>query len=266
MKSPTSPQDYLVISANSGIGEPLALSWAAEGHRVTGSYRTLSQEDRARLSKKLTLHHLDLSDSASMIDFAERAPAWDVLVVCPGTMEPIGLLAELDIAAWRDAVSVNFLAQIELVQRLLPKRKSGGSPSVVFFAGGGTNSAPVRFSAYTVAKIALIKTVELLDAELPDTCFTILGPGWVKTRIHQEVLAAGAAAGDAYQRTLERLESGEGFTPEGRIRDFCNWVIQSPREVVGGRNFSIVHDQYGDALSTRLREDPDLYKLRRHGN
>jgi NAD(P)-dependent dehydrogenase (short-subunit alcohol dehydrogenase family) len=266
MAAASAPKNYLVISANSGIGEPLALAWAAAGHRVTGSYRTLSQEDRRRLSKNLTLLPLDLADPRSLLDFAARAPSWDALIVCPGTMEPIGALAELDIAAWRHSIGVNFLSQIELVQRLLPKRSSAGAPSVIFFAGGGTNSAPVRFSAYTVAKIALIKTVELLDAELPDCRFSILGPGWVKTRIHRETLAAGQAAGAAYRQTLERLESGAGFTPPERIREFCDWVLASPREVVGGRNFSIVHDQYGDELSERLKADPHLYKLRRHGN
>ena len=266
MSTSPSPQHYLIISANSGIGEPLALSWAAAGHRVTGSYRSLSQEDRERLSKKLMLLPLDLASSPSIADFARQAPEWDVLVICPGTMEPIGPLAEVDIEAWRHSVSVNFLAQVELVQRLLPRRRAAGSPSVIFFAGGGTNSAPANYSAYTVAKIALIKTVELLDAELPECRFSILGPGWVKTRIHQETLAAGAAAGEAYRHTLERLESGEGFTTPERILEFCDWIIASPREVVGGRNFSIVHDRNGAELSERLRQDRDAYKLRRHGN
>ena len=36
--------------------------------------------------------------------------------------------------------------------------------------------------AYTLSKIASIKAVELLDAEVKDTKFTILGPGGLRLK------------------------------------------------------------------------------------
>ena len=49
--------------------------------------------------------------------------------------------------------------------------------------------------------------VELLDAEIIDTTFSILGPGWVKTKIHDSTLKAGNAAGKNYEKTIQMLEN-----------------------------------------------------------
>jgi hypothetical protein len=51
------------------------------------------------------------------------------------------------------------------------------------------------------------------------------------------------------------------------VLDCCDWLIQSPRELISGRNFSVVFDMWGtDELNDKLVEEPDMYKLRRHGN
>jgi NAD(P)-dependent dehydrogenase (short-subunit alcohol dehydrogenase family) len=137
---------------------------------------------------------------------------------------------------------------------------------VLLFAGGGTNDAPLNYSAYTISKIALIKMCELLDAEIPDTRFVIVGPGVVQTKIHRATVEAGARAGQNAQRAREALE-GSHCTPMERVLDCCDWVVEAPRESISGRNFSIVFDAWGtEALERQLMQDPDLYKLRRSGN
>jgi len=139
-------------------------------------------------------------------------------------------------------------------------------PIVLFFAGGGTNSATVNYSAYTISKIALIKMTELLDTEITDTRFVIVGPGWVKTKIHQSTLDAGSKAGDNYDKTRVMLAS-EKCTPMEDVLDCCDWLIGSPKEIISGRNFSTVFDLWGsEALELKLIEDSNMYKLRRYGN
>jgi NAD(P)-dependent dehydrogenase (short-subunit alcohol dehydrogenase family) len=117
-----------------------------------------------------------------------------------------------------------------------------------------------------VSKIALTKMTELLDAEIPDTRFVIVGPGWVKTKIHTETLNAGTRAGANYHTTLQRLAHDE-FVDMQRVVACCNWVVDAPHAVVGGRNFSVEHDAWGQpALHEALKRDSNLYKLRRSGN
>jgi hypothetical protein len=51
------------------------------------------------------------------------------------------------------------------------------------------------------------------------------------------------------------------------VLDCCDWVIEAPREIVSGRNFSVVFDAWDDqSLAAILRSDPNMYKLRRAGN
>lgn len=140
-------------------------------------------------------------------------------------------------------------------------------PSVLLFAGGGTNNATVNYSAYTISKIASIKMCELLDAEIADTRFVIVGPGWVKTKIHQATLAAGEKlAGANYQKTIFKMASNE-CTPMDEVMDCCEWLFNSPRELVSGRNFSTVFDKWGSPeLQIALAKDLNMYKLRRYGN
>jgi NAD(P)-dependent dehydrogenase (short-subunit alcohol dehydrogenase family) len=264
--------DAIIISASSDIGAALGRRWLARGWNVLGTYRTGSAqvEELARLGMPLV--RCDLSEAASVHEACLRlrglCPNWDVLVLCPGGLEPVGPFAKCDFAEWEQSVRVNFTGQLQVVHGLLParRRSAPAGPCVLFFAGGGSNNAPVNYSAYTASKIGLTKMCELLDAEVPDTRFVILGPGWVKTKIHEATLRAGARAGGNYQRTVDKL-AGDGCTPMDEVLDCCDWLVRAPREVAGGRNFSAAFDPWaGPELAHRLVAEPHMYKLRRFGN
>jgi hypothetical protein len=89
----------------------------------------------------------------------------------------------------------------------------------------------------------------------------------VKTKIHQATLQAGPSrAGANYGRTIEKLE-GDECNPVQNVVECCDWILSQPREVIGGRNFSVVFDPWRDpSVGEVLRKEPDLFKLRRSGN
>ncbi len=262
----------IIISLSSDMGTALARHWLDSGHRVLGTYRTESDHLRTLERSGAALVHCDLTDDVSIAKaakkLADEAGPWDALVIAPGTQEPIGPFSDTDIDAWDRSITANFTGQMRILHALLPIRNRGTAlgPLVLLFAGGGTNSAPLNSSAYTVSKIALIKMCELLDAEIPDTRFSIVGPGWVKTKIHEATLAAGERTGAGYAETVSRLGANR-FTPMERVVKCCDWLIDAPREEIGGRNFSVAHDPWGEEeLAAALRADCDMYKLRRFGN
>jgi len=265
-------KNAIVIGASSDIGTALCQSWTAQGWKVTGTFRTQS-EAVSRLQHEgvqMVPANLDSRDSVegACRDLQTAMPVWDVLVLGPGLQDPVGLFTETDFDEWSESITVNFTNQMRFVHRLLPSRNrsKGAIPAVLFFAGGGTNNAPTHYSAYIVSKIGLVKMTELLAAEVPDASFTILGPGWVKTKIHESTLKAKTMAGANYERTLQKLESDE-LTPMKQVVDCCTWLVESPRECVSGRNFSVVFDKWGDPrLDELLIKNPDMYKLRRFGN
>ena len=212
----------------------------------------------------------DLSDVMSVRDAIENlkshAEKWDGLVLAAGTMKPLGPFELVEFDDWAMSLEVNLIQQFRILRGLLPLRNVAGGSSVLFFAGGGMNSAPVNVSAYTVAKIAATKLIELLAVEMTDVRFFSVGPGWVDTKIHTEMFEAGSVAGIQLERTKERFASGD-FVSMDDVVECCEWLIFSEIGALSGRNYSVAHDSWGQQdLIKSLEMDPDKYKLRRWGN
>jgi len=264
----------VIVSASSDIATGMLRHYLEQDIEVLATYRRMSEPlSQLRGCKLLTLVKMDLSadlENNKLLDeFVSDSHGWDAVIFATGTQDPVGLFSETDFNDWMNSVSVNSLAQLQLLYRLLPARRiaSGAAlPHVLFFAGAGSNGAPPRYSAYIISKIILTKMVELLDVENPDVKFSIIGPGWVKTKIHQSTIDAKDRAGINYEKTLQMLRADE-LTPIGKIIEVFDWCISQPRDVVSGRNFSVVFDQVHDRrLVEALRRDVNMYKLRRFGN
>jgi short-subunit dehydrogenase len=261
----------LIIGVSSDIGLALSKHWASRGYDVVGTYRTRSKE--LELTKDIFYHlfSCDFEDENSidiLVDKLKKCEiSWDVLVICPGTMNPIGPFSDCNFEEWRRGILINFISPMQIVHKILKyKSKSETLPLIVFFAGGGVNSSPKNYTSYTISKIALIKAVEMLDAEMNDLRVSIIGPGWVNTKIHQETLRAGTRAIDSAKETQRRINSME-FNPMERVLQCLDWLMRSPKEVIGGRNISVVHDNWGKQdLEQSLMLDNDKFKLRRFGN
>ncbi len=179
-------------------------------------------------------------------------------------MEPIGPFFEIDFDQWQRSITINALGQLRVLHGLYPLRRRNGNNGAMFFAGGGTNNPFTNYSAYTASKIFLIKMAELLDDEASDLNIFVVGPGFVRTRIHDETLRAADRAGHNLKRTQDFLKTeGTGFDT---IFDCIEWCFSQNREITGGRNFSTVHDPWRDAgadFVADLAMDRDLCKLRR---
>lgn len=255
----------IIVSISSDIGSALGERWKEKGLNVVGTSRTPNSDLVFPTVK------CDLASPESKIDVVRELLSlssdgkWDVLVLAAGTQEPIGSFREINFQDWISSLHVNLISQLELLHLLMPYSRKGSR--VVMFAGGGTNGPVDYYSAYTLAKIASIKICELLASEEPEMGFTILGPGWVRTKIHEQTIAAGPKAARAnYERTLAML-SGKDMVPMVKVLDWIDWIIEQPLEVVSGRNFSAAFDPLGNpALVRALTEDVGMFKLRRSGN
>lgn len=261
----------IILSASSDIGTALAQSWLAQGFEVLGTFRTYSVNCNKLEHAGAKLIQCDLNDKISSDSAVKELSSfgkWDILTVAAGTVEPIGNFLETNFNDWENSIRINFISQLRFLHGMLPYRRQSSKfmPLVLFFAGGGTNNATVNYSAYTISKIASIKMCELLDAEIPDTRFVILGPGVVKTKIHEATLNSPEKAGSNYKKTIEILSGGKCY-PMSKVVDCCNWLIAGDRNIISGRNFSAVNDKWGyRELENLLASDQNIYKLRRFGN
>ena len=262
--------NIVILGISSDIGLALARHWVRDGHHVFGTYRTCSDELAEAEVNFDGVYVCDLMDNQSIdqcvIELETDGVEWDVMVICPGTMEPIGHFNTCDIDSWSDGITVNFVSPMRFLRRCLRfRRKETRIASVIFFAGGGSNSAPLGVSSYTISKIALIKATELLDAEFDDVKFSIVGPGWVRTKIHEETLRSKYVEKTSLEETKRRLRTDD-FNSMDNVITCCDWLVHAPKSIVGGRNFSSVHDDWGsESLCEKLSCDDDMYKLRRFG-
>lgn len=259
----------IVLAASSDIGAHLVRHQLGQGAEVLGSYRTRTRQVAELEAAGARMLALDIDSPAEVQAFAaqvrEAGFRWDTLVSAPGLLAPIGPFFETDFDAWERSVVTNSTAQLRALHALHPMRDAGGLAKVVFFAGGGTNGPMDNYSAYCIGKLSLIKMTELLHSENPDLQVSIIGTGWVHTKIHQQTLDAGASAGANLDKTRAFMsgDAAAGASLE-RVAACVDWCLNAPRAAVGGRNFSLVHDRWEDpAFVAELEAEPDSYKLRR---
>jgi NAD(P)-dependent dehydrogenase (short-subunit alcohol dehydrogenase family) len=257
-------------SITSDIGVALARHYVADGWKVAGTYRSTALLPQLTALGIKHLFFCDLADPATIAqstqEFGATGLRWDTFISLASMPPPLTGFFSGDFERWSHSIHVNAIEQLRQLHALYPLRRTGKVADVVFFAGPGTNGAPKDFSALTISKTMLIKMCELLHAEAEDINPFIIGPGWTRTKTHDLILADPDISPEKKAETEAFLSRGDG-TPMSEIYQSIRWLGDQGREVSGGRNFSVVHDIWGsDDLATALRNDPWMYKLRRHGN
>lgn len=260
----------IVAGVTSGIGSALTGHLSANDWAVAGTYREpVSFSIRNDVLQTFVCDFANPeSITRASTQIADHTAPWDLLVLAPGSMLPIATFESVDFEAWSRSFYVNLIGQLQFVHQLIrhANRSTKKLPLCLFFAGGGVNSAPASYSAYVVARIALIKATEMLDAEIDDITFSILGPGWVRTKIHEQTLSSETAPNSVVDETRRRL-AADDFVPMAKVLDAIDWLIDQPKCVVGGRNFSVAGDAFGDeALVSLLLDKRDAFRLRRANN
>lgn len=257
---------YVILGVSSDIGTNLAFKWLKEKKSIIGTYRTLNNNVKKLKKLGCKLYKIDFSNKNQISKFILKVKKYNIvkLLSAVGSQEPIGKLVNVDFDLWENSIIVNAINQIRCITEIHKKNKK--KMKVIMFAGGGTNNATESYSAYTLAKIMLIKFTELINFEEKNICCSILGPGWVKTKIHKATLKNKKNAGSNYSRTIRKLNSNE-CVPMRKVIECIEWMFSLKKNIIGGRNISLVYDNWGsNKLSNLLKLDKNIYKLRRFKN
>ena len=153
------------------------------------------------------------ADGWSVTGCSRRDPAfpsvhWDLAIFAAGTMEPIGRFFETDKNEWAQSVCVNALNVLSDLRSLWPLRNEGAQ--VVFMGGPNMKHPNATYSAFRCGKALLEAIVLPLNHEYPEHRFMVLHPGVVRTKIHQQTIAAGHRAANIER--IRRVVSGEEQT------------------------------------------------------
>lgn len=131
---------------------------------------------------------------------------WDMLIVCIGTMEPIGPFFECDHTDWVHSLYVNATFPLFMLRKAWANRKHGAR--VVFMSGPNPTVPTPTYSAYQAGKAILQSIIQTLNAEEPSARFVWFRPGVVKTKIHAQTIRAGERAAN-FNRAYDILHGVE---------------------------------------------------------
>lgn len=251
----------MILGIDSGIGSYLATRLEEDGWNLFATTR------RQGGLKSEKMFKCDFGSSNSIdqciAEISKLEIKFELVIIAVGTMNPIGKFEDVDADKWENGFYINFFGPLRFLRGIRNRLDLDSTPLILTFAGGGINSAPTNYTAYTLSKVILTKSIELLASEWNNVKLISLGTGWVDTKIHTQTLAAKMSAGEIYEKTLLRINEGN-FVPIERIYQFLVWAIQQDSETISGRNFSLVDDPWNDnSLVTSLKQNPHKFKLRR---
>jgi 3-oxoacyl-[acyl-carrier protein] reductase len=258
----------LVTGGSLGIGLEVSRELARRGARVSVAARGVEAIAGAIEALKGSGHEgfsIDVSDAASWEDAAVRIDAGGELhglVTAAGILGPIGALEQLPVADLVQTIAINVIGTMLALRFALPRLRTAGGRAVTFSGGGGTSPLP-RYDAYATSKAAVVRLTENVAAG-GEIEVNAVAPGFVATRMHDDTLRAGAAAaGESYfERT--RAQLAEGGFPAREAAELVCFLLSDAARGISGRLISAQWDPWReDGFRARLRQEPDLAKLRR---
>jgi NAD(P)-dependent dehydrogenase (short-subunit alcohol dehydrogenase family) len=258
----------LVTGGSMGIGLDVARALARDGVRVAIAGRGPDALDSALTKLPGEGHErlvLDVSAAdawPAAIEILDHGGPLHGVVTAAGILGPVGALQDVDMTAFAASISINLVGTALALHHVLPRLRATDGRAVTF-SGGGVTSPLARYDGYAASKAGVVRLTENVAAEgtIEINC---VAPGFVATRIHDGTLEAGpAAAGEAYyERT--RTQLAEGGFPGAEAADLVVYLLGPESSGISGRLISAQWDPWREEdFRRRLREDPDLARLRR---
>jgi len=182
-----------ITGASRGLGLALARSLAADGWALLLDGRHVGPlaeaADGLRGTEPVVPIAGDIADAAHRADLATAAASFgglDLLVLNAGTLGPSPLpsIEDLLLDDLRTTLEVNLIAQVGLVQALLPHLRRGAA--IVAITSDAAAEAYEGWGAYAASKAALEQLAAVLGVERPDLRVLRVDPGDMRTQMHQD--------------------------------------------------------------------------------
>lgn len=183
----------LITGVSRGLGLALASSLAHDGWALVVDARHAGDLAQATtpLAEETTIIPVagDITDEAHRSDLAIAAQSLgglDLLVLNAGTLGPTPLpaVALLHLGDLRTTLETNLVAQVGIVQALLPHLRPGAA--IVAITSDAAVEPYEGWGAYAAAKAGFEQLVAVLGVERPDLRVLRIDPGDMRTQMHQD--------------------------------------------------------------------------------
>ena len=269
--------NIVVTGSSTGIGRALAERLLARGHHVWGLARSdqsafAAQQPNFRCSRCDVADYPAVAAAASAV--AATWPHLDALVCAAGLQGEIAPALTADPANWSATVRANldgtYFALRAFAPLLTQPSPTASRKKIICFSGGGATKARAHFSAYGVAKTAIVRLVETIADESRGQPLDInaLAPGAIHTRLTDEVLALGPTVVGAAEFAAAQKQAAAppavAAATLARALDCVEWLLSPASDGLTGRLLSAPWDPWTTLGGHRATlAASDVYTLRR---
>jgi NAD(P)-dependent dehydrogenase (short-subunit alcohol dehydrogenase family) len=268
----------IITGANRGLGREIADHFVRAGASVLLTARDepllqLVGKELASLAKgdqRVEILAGDVAADAHCRQAASRLSALPgnslILVNNAGVYGPKGLIEDVDIAEWEQAIRINLLGTVLMSRAVIPMMRAAKYGKIINLSGGGATNPLPRISAYAASKAAVVRMNETLAEELKDANIDVnaIAPGALNTRLLDEVIDAGPekVGKDFYDRSLKQRD--EGGAPLEKGAELAVFLASAESDGITGRLISAVWDRWDEFPKWREQmAKTDVYTLRR---
>jgi NAD(P)-dependent dehydrogenase (short-subunit alcohol dehydrogenase family) len=190
----------------------------------------------------------------------------DVLVLNAGIYGPMGATESVPLDEWRRALDINLYGVLLPCRAVIPHFKKAGRGKIIVLSGGGATNPLPNISAYAASKAAVIRLMETLAEELKPFRVDVnaIAPGALKTRLVDEVLAAGPEKVGAEFFAKNKKWAAEGAVPLELGASLAVYLASAQSDGITGRLISAQWDDWAKLHEHRdALAGSDIYCLRR---
>jgi NAD(P)-dependent dehydrogenase (short-subunit alcohol dehydrogenase family) len=183
-----SNKNILVTGASSGIGKQVAIDCALNNANLCLCARRTNELQKVKNNLHNSSAHLvisaDITKENDLNKLVETLPLLDGVVLNAGIVlyRPVTLINEMSI---RQVFSINFDANVLLLQHLLKSRKIKNGSSIVFIGSISAHLGNPGTALYAASKAAISAYSKVLASELSIKGIrsNVISPGLIKTEI-----------------------------------------------------------------------------------
>lgn len=265
--------NLVLTGSSTGIGRALAAQLLAHGHQVWGLARSDQSDFVTQHAGNFRASRCDVAEWTQLERAAAEVSAtWphvDGLIACAGLQGEVGRALAADPVRWSATVRANLDGTFFAIRAFAPLLARVPAPrraKIVCFSGGGATKPRANFSAYGVAKTAIVRLVETIAEEERQRPLDInaIAPGAINTRLTDEVLALGpSVVGEAEFAAAQKQKAAGGASLEKAL-GLVEWLLSPASDGITGRLLAAPWDpwptlgQHAADLATS-----DIYTLRR---
>jgi 3-oxoacyl-[acyl-carrier protein] reductase len=222
-------KNYLIIGGSTGIGLALARQLHALGHHViVAARRTIDEPGISSVRFDATM------DDMALLDLPEKL---DGLAYCPGSinLKPFHRLTDQE---FTDDFQLNVMGAIRAVRSVLPKLKSAGQASVVFFSTVAVKQGMPFHASVAASKGALEGLTKSLAAEwAPLIRVNCIAPSLTDTPLAARILSSEEKKKTSGERhPLKRVGEADDIASMATflLSSQASWVSGQILHVDGG--------------------------------